>query len=77
LSGVCNYFLSRALLKSKPLFKWFLAAIAVYELLHVLDTTITAHLVNLIGLFGGWLSVKYLNKDANLRLQNSIDFKDT
>ena len=77
LSGTCNFFLSRALLKSKPLFKWFLAAIAVFELSHVLDTTSTAHLVHLIGLFGGWLSVKHLNIDVNLRLQNSIDFKDT
>jgi membrane associated rhomboid family serine protease len=67
LSGVCNYFLSRALLKSKPVFKWFLAAITVFELLHVLDTTKTAHLVHLIGLFGGWLSVKYFNKDVNLQ----------
>lgn len=77
LSGACNFFLSRALLKSKPIFKWFLAAIAVFELSYVLDTTSTAHLVHLIGLFGGWLSVKYLNRDVNLRLQNSIDSKDT
>ena len=73
LSGTCNFFLSRALLKSKPVFKWFLAAIAVFELSHVLDTTSTAHLVHLIGLFGGWLSVKHLNIDVNLRLQNSVD----
>lgn len=69
LSGTCNFFLCRALLLSRPAFKWLVALIGIFELLHVFDITRTAHLVHLIGLLFGGLSVWYRNKEVNLHIQ--------